>query len=240
MGFGRYVAVSSAAAFAILTVGCGQATFTRAVRDRYGLSAEDVGRLQFSTSEEIVLQREISVQKKERRGSELAIEDGVRIEQIVIPAHTPGVALEVVPSFILVSFSRQTPGHALWFGLGPSGPDDGTPTDTRPFLLATLENEPVDAPPFAPRWSKGFLVTWGGEKYRVAHGRGAFLTYDMDESFASEKVKQQPPGWRLTEGVPAVKTPPTPPTPSVEPAPSGAPLPATIPTPPQASAAPTP
>jgi hypothetical protein len=192
------------AALALLAASCSHAVYTQGVRDRYDLTNADVGRLQFYTSEEIVLQREVSLQSKEQHDGALAIEDGIRIEQIEIPSGTPGVALEVQPGFILVGFSRKSPDLALWFGVEPAG-DAGA--DTRPFKLVTLENKLSDPPPFVLRWSKGFLVTWGGQAYSVASGRGAYLTYKMDESFAREKVKQEPPGWKLSEGAPTIKAP---------------------------------
>ncbi len=250
IGTGRYLP-ASIAALAILGVSCVKATYTQSVRDRFGLSAQDLGRLQFFTSQEIVLQREVSLQNKERRGAELAIQDGVRIEQVVIPGGTPCVAIEVEPDLSLVSFARQSPGHALWFGsafgtaagsasgttsASASGPtlvsDDTLSPDSRPFSLVALENQPGEPAPFVPRPSKGFLVTWGGQKYRIASGRGAYLTYELDESFAREKVKQEPPGWRLSEGVPSVATPAAASSTALVPAPPGSASAAPAPAPP--------
>ena len=147
------------------------------------------------------MQREVGDQSKSGSASGLQIRGGVRIEEIEIPEHTPGVALRVEGDYILVSFSRQHPERALWFGLKKTD-DHAVLTDAHDFELVHLENPLVEQGPFHPLWSKGFLVTYAGQKYRVVDGQAwsAHLLYDLDESFAKEKVREEPPGWRLADG----------------------------------------
>jgi hypothetical protein len=196
-----FVPVALAALLALALSACAKPAFTRAVRDRYALADSDVRRIQFYTSEEIVLQREITEQTKSISSNELVVRDGVRIEEIVIPARTPGVALRVEGDYLLVGFARQRPDLALWFALARS--DSAPSPELRRYQLAELENTRDEAAPFQPRWATGFLVSWGGARYRVASGRGAYLLYEMEASFAREKSRQKAPGWRLSDGVPA-------------------------------------
>jgi hypothetical protein len=80
------------------------------------------------------------------------------------------------------------------------------------YRLLELENAGTENP-FVPRWSTGFLVSWGRAKYRVESGREAYLLYHIDESYPHELVDQSPPGWRLSDSPPprppkALRAPP--------------------------------
>jgi hypothetical protein len=69
--------------------------------------------------------------------------------------------------------------------------------------LVALDNAYEDATsPFAPQWSKGFLVSWSGEKYHVASGRDAYLLYELKDDFERRTVERRPPGWRVSERPP--------------------------------------
>jgi hypothetical protein len=183
---------------ASVLLSCAKPVLTDTLRERYSLDATDLRRVQLYTSDEIVLRREDNDQEKSISGSGLRIRDGVRLEEVVIRAHTPCVALRVEGPFVLVGFSPQRPDLSLWFGLDKKG---DAPAEGRRYELAALANAPNDATPFVPEHAKGFLVTYGGKKYRVADPRSwsAHLLVDLEQSFARDRVRQEAPGWRLTE-----------------------------------------
>lgn len=192
LGFGLLLLLAASA--------CVKPVFTQAVRDRYGLSASDLQRIQFFTSDDIKLRRDVIVQSRKLSDNGLAVGDDVRIHEVVIPAGTPGVAVRVEGRFVLVSFARQRLDSALWFALEKA--EEGAPPDSRRYRLVELDNGALESGPFEPRWSKGFLVTWRGERYRVAAGREAHLLYEINEQSDRERVSESPPGWRLKEGAP--------------------------------------
>lgn len=181
--------------------GCGRPAFTDLVRQRYALEEPDLKRIQFFTSDEIVLRRELDDQEKTVTGNAIAIRGGEKIEEIVIPARTPGVAIRVEGrgNLLLVSFASTHPDRALWFGVRHL--DGDAPTEGRTYELMPLANPPVETGPFLPEYTKGFLVSYGGRRFRVVDGKmwRAHLLYDLEESFDEDKIKEQPPGWRLTD-----------------------------------------
>jgi hypothetical protein len=193
------------AASAASLVACAKVALTESLRRRYALGPADVKQLQFYTSDEIILRRELSDQVKETEGYGLVIKDDVRVEDVVIPRGTPAVALRVEGDFILASFSRRSPDQALWFGLRRPEDDGGIPSTDRRYELAQLENPLSEPGPFKPIYSKSFVVSYGGKRYRLADPRmwDVFLLCDLDESFAKNRVKVEPPGWKLSEGAPS-------------------------------------
>lgn len=184
----------------LLQVGCSKPALTNAVRDRYGLTDADVGRLQLYTSDTIVLRREMVVQKRDESEKALAIRDELKVEEVVIPAGTPGVAIRATGDAILVSFSREEPDRALWFGLKKRA-DDGSDEPLR-YELMPLEGDEEASGEDRPTYAKGFLVRYGSKKYHVADGKmwRVHLLYDLDAEFADEVVREKAPGWRLSEG----------------------------------------
>jgi hypothetical protein len=164
--------------------------------ERYDLAAPDLGRIQFFTSEKIVLEREVSRQTREQDGAELRLGDDSETEIIEISEHTPCVVLRVD----LWARSRAADNHlrraALWFEAQRTDGEEGG--DAR-YMLAALENtHDEQEQPFTPRFSKGFLISWSGHKYHVVSGRGAYLLYQLADD-DRRKVESSPPGWRLSE-----------------------------------------
>ena len=197
--FGASTLVLAVVSALLLFSGCGRPVFTDLVRQRYALTAVDLRRIQFFTSDEIVLSRELDDQEKSVSGNELAIRGGVRIEEVVIPSRTPCVAVRVEGNFVLVSFAPNQPDRSLWFGLRHT--DGDAPTDGRPYVLMPLSNSANEKEPFKPEFTKGFLVTYGGRKFRVKDGKmwSVHLLYDLEESFDQQKIKEEPPGWRIND-----------------------------------------
>lgn len=184
-----------------LCSGCTRAPFTTSVLERYGLTAGDLGRVQFFTSETIVLERQVTRQTRVQEGAELRFRDDTQTEIVEVSERTPCVVLRVEGNYLLLGFSPKDLRAALWFAAQPDSDGEGRRDDRR-FVLAALENT-VDetAEPFTPRYSKGFLISWSGAKYHVISGRDAYLLYQMSDD-ERHKVEHSPPGWRLSEPAP--------------------------------------
>lgn len=180
-------------------VGCVKAPFTTDVLERYGLTPRDLSRIQFFTSETIVLQREVSSSTRVQTDGELSFRDDMRTEVVSVSEHTPCVALRVEGDYLLLGFSPKDVRAALWFRAEPL---DGASSSVngRRYSLVALENEYHEASEvFAPRWSKGFLVSWSGHKYHVVSGRDAYLLYELSDDSERDEIERSPPGWRLSE-----------------------------------------
>ncbi|MDX1815068.1 MAG: hypothetical protein R3239_03830 [Thermodesulfobacteriota bacterium] len=104
--------------------GCasGRIPFTQHLRNRYGLEEGDLKKLQYYVSGNITLQRGFRREEGEISGTHRLVqkEEGI-VEEVFIPAGTPGIATEVGPTSLSVSFE---PGRSLTFG---SPPDDRDP-----------------------------------------------------------------------------------------------------------------
>ncbi len=222
---------SLALAGSLCLLGCGKPAFTLAVRDRYSLGPADMQRLQFFTSGEIVLRREIASQERAQAGNELVVRDGLTVEEVVIPLRTPGVALRAEGDYLLISFSRTQPDRALWFEAKRHGAEI-MPLEERRYELVHLENAANEPPPFVARYSKGYQLTYGGHQYQIADTRmwEVYLLYD-EYSADRKRIREEAPGWKISDGVPPDQppSPPAPePTPTVlptAPVPSGPPIP---------------
>ncbi len=179
---------------------------TDSLRERYALGEPELSRVQLYTSDEIVLRREVTDQERSVTGHELRVRGGLRVEEVVIRAHTPCAVLRSEGSFVLVGFAPERPDLSLWFALDTKG---DAPPGGRRYTLAPLANAPNDPSPLKPVYAKGFLVSYGGKKYRVADGRSwtAHLLVDLDESFAQASVREEPPGWKLSDKPAALAAP---------------------------------
>ena len=188
--------------------GCAKAPFTTSVMERYDLAAPDLGRIQFFTSEKIVLEREVSRQTREQSGAELHLRDDTETEVIEVSEHTPCVVLRVAGDYLLLGFAPKDRRAALWFEAQRTEGEEGS--DAR-YVLAALENTHDEhEQPFTPRFSKGFLISWSGHKYHVVSGRNAYLLYQLADD-DRRKVESSPPGWRLTDRSsqqPTISSPP--------------------------------
>lgn len=93
--------------------------FTHEMRVEHDLSEDEVSQLQFYTSHDIELRREY--RSKDRRIDDGALElrSGTRIEEVLIPAQTPGVVIDVESHAIEVSFEQ---GTSIRFIVGDEGP----------------------------------------------------------------------------------------------------------------------
>lgn len=107
---GAALLVASSALFALLSTGCSSfVPFSYELRSGHHLADDEVKDLQFYSSHEITLRRE--VQSEDRQitpGHKLRLVSGRSVEEVVIPAKTPGVATRVSAQAISVSFVNGT------------------------------------------------------------------------------------------------------------------------------------
>lgn len=195
--------------FALSLASCSIPALTPAVRQRHALTDDDLRRIQFYTSDEIALRRELPAQDKAQDGNALVVRDGVLVEEVIIPARTPGMALRIEGDYILIGFSPSAPAQSLWFGLKPAA---GSPPDLRNYELVHLANEWNEQGPFTPRFSTGFMIRYDGAFYRPVDAKvwSAHLLYDLDETYVRKRVIRKPAGWELSDGIPSTLRRPIP------------------------------
>jgi hypothetical protein len=108
--FARLSSLVAAASIAVLTSGChGFIDFTHELRDQHSLTRDELKNLQYYTSSTITLRRELESGGKQITGNhKLVVVAGKTIEEVVIDAKTPGIALAVSDHAITVSFEQGT------------------------------------------------------------------------------------------------------------------------------------
>jgi hypothetical protein len=108
--FPRLSSLVAAAALAVFTAGChGFIDFTHELRDQHSLSRDELKNLQYYTSSTITLRRELESGGKQITGNhKLLLVAGKTIEEVVIEAKTPGIALAISDHSITVSFDQGT------------------------------------------------------------------------------------------------------------------------------------
>lgn len=94
--------------------------YSNALREQNGWSDSQIKKIQFYTSREIVLQRQLSQGETIISGGKIKMRDGKKIEEIIIHRGTPGIAISI-PSQdrIEVSFEKDD-NHYLRFGINPN------------------------------------------------------------------------------------------------------------------------
>ena len=112
------------ALFALSACAAGRVPFTQDLRDQYGLERDDLKKLQYFISGDVTLQREFLREEGEvSKTHKLVIKEGGHVEEVFIAAGTPGIATEIGPASLAVSFE---PGGSLVFGSPSSDRDSGT------------------------------------------------------------------------------------------------------------------
>jgi hypothetical protein len=123
MLFDRLPAIAAASLLALFATGChtGLVDFTHELRDQHRLSNDELKNLQYYVSDTITLRKELESGGKQITGNhKLILVEGKTIEEVTIPAKTPGIALAVTDHSITVSFEQ---GTSLVFAA--SGGDSG-------------------------------------------------------------------------------------------------------------------
>ena len=128
--------IAAAAAFAICATGCASfVPFTYEMRAQHRLTDDEVKNLQFYSSHQITLRREATSEDRQiTPGHKLRLVSGKNIEEVVIPAKTPGVAVRISKRTISVSFVN---GTSLDFVAGGRSAPLGSYGDLmKPFAIA--------------------------------------------------------------------------------------------------------
>jgi len=154
--------------------------FTQGIRTQYDLGSEDLKNLQYYVSGDITLQRDFRREEGEiSKSHKLVTKEGGLVEEVVIPAGTPGIATEVGESSLSVSFE---PGSSLIFG--------SPPTDRDPERKYKLS---------AKQWSDYYgEIVYDGKTFYAVEGSGrAYLEVGVESLDAVEKKKKVLPGMTL-------------------------------------------
>ena len=108
--FARLSSLVAVAAIALSSSGCHSfIDFTHELRDQHSLTGAELKNLQYYTSSTITLRRELESGGKQITGNhKLVVVAGKTIEEVVIDARTPGIALAVSDHSITVSFEQGT------------------------------------------------------------------------------------------------------------------------------------
>lgn len=122
--------------------------FTNNLRDQFNLTEQKMRKIQFYVSTDIVLQREVSNANTKIESGKIKMVNGKRVQEIIIPAGTKGVLVDVPrENKLLVSFEIND-NHYLSFGINPNAANHFT-------LLASSWNGSVGT------------VTYADEKYET-------------------------------------------------------------------------
>jgi hypothetical protein len=210
--------VGLACAALAASAGCAKPSlvpFTAELRASYQLTDDDLKKLQFFASRDIVLRRDLSqpAQPGAKGEPELArisqhrlvLVEGRATEEVVVERLTPGVVTEAKPGSLWVSFE---PGSAFEFACdrigGPPPAALGAPAGPNPFpgnspSPASASAEPEWLGAFTLATDKNDLVTYAERAFELAtEGSRAELLVDserLDQTAATRKVL---PGVRLT------------------------------------------
>jgi hypothetical protein len=94
--------------------------YTDAMKNKYNWSNEQIKRIQFYVSHDIILHRELSEGSTEIVQGKIKTINGKKVEEILIRAATPGVLVEIPKQEkMLVSFEMGD-DHYLSFGVNPN------------------------------------------------------------------------------------------------------------------------
>jgi len=169
-------------ALALSAAGCApqRVAFTQGIRTQYDLGGEELKRLQYYVSSDITLQRDFRREEGEiSKSHKLVTKEGGLLEEVLIPAGTPGIATEVGETSLAVSFE---PGSSLVFG--------SPLTDRDPERKYRLS---------AKRWADYYgEIVYDGKIFYAVEGSGqAYLEVGVESLDAVEKKKKVLPGMTL-------------------------------------------
>jgi len=176
----RIPAAVLVALFALSACAGGKAPFTQSLRDQYRLEGDDLKKLQYFVSGDVTLQRDFRREEGEiSKTHKLVVKEGGHVEEVFIAAGTPGIATEVGPTSLAVSFE---PGGSLVFA-SPSSDADRE----RKYKLS------------AKRWTDyyGELVYDDKIWYAVKGSGQVYLEVGLESLYAVEKREKVLPGRTL-------------------------------------------
>jgi len=182
IGSGKFFAVTVLLCASLAVSGCApqRVAFTQGIRTQYDLGSEQLKDLQYFVSGDITLQREFHSEEGGVSGNhKLVTKEGGLVEQVIIPAGTPGIATEVGDTSLAVSFE---PGASLSFGSPPADRDP-----ERKYKLS------------ARRWTDYYgEIVYEGKVFYAVDGSGqAYLEVGLESLDAVQKKKKVLPGMTL-------------------------------------------
>lgn len=144
--------------------------FTQKFYESYEFKTEDLKRIQFYLSEDVVLRRDIGSGNVEIIRGEIKVIDGRKVEQIIIRKGTPGVLVTLPKeNRFAISFEPEDDSKFLMFG-----PNEKL---GRRYTLLAAE------------WKKHTgIITYGDQKfYTDAHNGLAMLMVNLDKMFQEQR-----------------------------------------------------
>lgn len=93
--------------------------FTKDLHDQQQWSEEDLKRVQFYTSSEIILTRLLTAGETMISGGKIIVKNGERYEKVVIPTGTPGVMI-MMPAEDRMAISFETKNNESFLMFGPN------------------------------------------------------------------------------------------------------------------------
>lgn len=156
--------------------------FTQKFYDSYEFKQEDLKRIQFYLSEDVILHRDMSGGNVEIVQGEIKVVDGRKVEQIVIRKGTPGVLVTMPKeNRFAVSFEPTDDSKFLMFG-----PNDKL---GKQYTLLAAE------------WKKHTgIITYGDQKYYTdAHNGLAKLMVNLNKMYQEQRRSHVAKG-RTVEG----------------------------------------
>jgi hypothetical protein len=191
--------------------GCGASMvpFTHEIRAEHSLTKEDLKNLQYYISTRVTLRRELDSDKKQITGShKLILTSGKVIEEVVVEEKTPGVAIDVGPRSITVSFE---PGSSIEFGpqggrTVPASASHEFATGPDPFPGNNTVAHDKEAEPFSSDGAGNYFmltessgtITYQGRQFQAVEGSlEAHLMIDAEALNRVEKSRKVLPGMRL-------------------------------------------
>jgi len=106
---------------AVFCNGCATTAFTVSYKREHALREEDLKRMHFRTSGELVLQRSTAQREQNSAEGAFRASASAMVQEIVIPKDTPLVVMKVVSApdgdaeYLQLALSTNAPGKSLWF-----------------------------------------------------------------------------------------------------------------------------
>ena len=143
--------------------------YTKEIHESLAFSDNELKRVQFYLSKEIVLERAYELEETQIKDGKITISRDKDLEQVRIPARTPGIAVfSPDGQRLAISFDTQSDEEFLMFGPNPKMGNK--------YML------------FASEWTRySGIVTYGGRQYRTQSG--AELTTILVELKALNRQK---------------------------------------------------
>lgn len=201
------LAILGAAALSFLTGCSGLIPLTHELRTGNDLSKDELRNLQYYTSDTITLRRELESGGKQITGShKLRITEGKTIEEVVIEAKTPGIAVNIGDHVISISFEQGSSMDFAPVG-GPPVASPGFATAPEPDPFPGQHPVKREAPPPSPDPYTGNYalvlgplgkITYQGKDFEVVEDSArAHLLIDGESLKAVVKKNKVLPGLRL-------------------------------------------